>query len=206
MGLRRAMEESIPLIYFHSVVPGKYLAVWPVFIVGDDPKKLTFTAAVDDATFIPKQLDKKQVIGDDASSRRKYITAVTRVRLHQKGFREKVLYAYRQQCACCRLRHDELLDAAHIIPDADPEGIPSINNGMALCKLHHAAFDSFIIGITPDYIVKVRSDVLDEHDGPMLLHGLKELSGQKIVLPRSQNLFPSPELLDKKFQQFRQAG
>ena len=40
--------------------------------------------------------------------------------------------------ALCRLRHQELLDAAHITPDGDAEGEPVISNGVALCKLHHA--------------------------------------------------------------------
>ena len=31
------MEARVPLIYFHGIVPGRYLASWPVFIVGDDP-------------------------------------------------------------------------------------------------------------------------------------------------------------------------
>ena len=35
----------------------------------------------------------------------------------------------------CRLRHEELLDAAHIIPDADPEGEPVVSKGW-----HYARF------------------------------------------------------------------
>jgi putative restriction endonuclease len=97
------------------------------------------------------------------------------------------------------------LDAAHIIPDSDPDGIPSINNGISLCKLHHAAFDSFIIGISPDYQIEVRRDILDEEDGPMLLHGLKGMRGREILLPRSEILRPDRQLLDRRFEQFRRA-
>ncbi len=50
----------------------------------------------------------------------------------------------------CRLRHEELLEAAHILPDGHPQGLAVVPNGLALCKLHHAAFDSYIIGVTPD--------------------------------------------------------
>src|SRR5206468_12226286 len=99
------------------------------------------------------------------SARRQYVTAVVRRRLHQRGFRERVLRAYQMCCAICRLRHDELLEAAHILPDGHPRGEPVIPNGLALCKLHHAAFDSYIIGVTPDLEVKVRLDVLEEIDG-----------------------------------------
>jgi hypothetical protein len=55
-----------------------------------------------------------------------------------------VLAAYRHQCSLCRLKHEELLDAAHIIPDADPEGEPVVSNGLALCRLHHSAFDNCV--------------------------------------------------------------
>jgi len=47
-GLREALLNGIPLAYFHGVVPGKYLVVCPVFIVGDDPGQLTFTVAADE--------------------------------------------------------------------------------------------------------------------------------------------------------------
>jgi hypothetical protein len=46
-------------------------------------------------------------------------------------------------------------------------------NGLALCKRHHAAFDRYLIGVTPDLEVTVRLDVLAEIDGPTLQHGLQ---------------------------------
>ncbi|MBK7317620.1 MAG: hypothetical protein IPI86_08170 [Anaerolineales bacterium] len=56
-----------------------------------------------------------------------------------------------------------------------PEGKSTIENGLSLCKLHHSAYDAFIIGVTPDYIIQVRADILEEEDGPVLQHGLKGL-------------------------------
>jgi putative restriction endonuclease len=47
-GLRAAMAARAPLVYFHGVVPGLYVASWPVFIAADDPARLAFTVAVDD--------------------------------------------------------------------------------------------------------------------------------------------------------------
>jgi len=198
-GLRAAMRNQVPLIYFHGVVPGKYLAVWPVFVVGDYPDEFSFEVAADDAMYIERAF-----VADPASEpRRAYITSIVRQRLHQKGFRERVLQAYREQCACCRLRHLELLDAAHIIPDVDPKGIPTVQNGIALCKLHHAAFDSYLVGIRPDYVIEVRKDVLDEDDGPMLIHGLKELNQRRIILPTPPALSPDPVLLERRYEEFR---
>jgi putative restriction endonuclease len=205
-GLRKAMFKGTPLIYLHGIVPGRYLAIWSVFIVGDFPETLTFKVAVDDLSYVKSSelYAGKQIISEDVSeSRRAYITSTVKQRLHQRGFRERILRAYRQQCACCRLRHQELLDAAHIIPDIDPAGIPEVRNGIALCKLHHAAFDSYFLAIRPDYIVEVRKDIMDEDDGPMLLHGLQSLHQNKIVLPTSRHLLPDPMLLERRYTDFR---
>ena len=45
--------------------------------------------------------------------------------------------------ACCRLKRLELLDAAHIIGDSEPEGIPAVRNGLmqvALCRIQFVSF------------------------------------------------------------------
>ena len=115
-GLRQALFHSIPLVYFHGIVPGRYLAIWPVYVIGDDPEWLTFKMAVDDAATLNLSLNQEtNPVFDEG--RRAYITTMVRQRLHQRSFREKVLYAYQEQCALCRIKHQELLDAAHIIPD-----------------------------------------------------------------------------------------
>ncbi len=208
VGLRLAMSRGIPLVYFHGVVPGKYLAVWPVFIVGDDPDRLTFSVAVDDAqTMLGTHSDLSGAgIAADEASRRIYITRQVRQRLHQRGFREKVMDAYRRQCAMCRLKHAELLDAAHIIGDKEEGGDPVVPNGLALCKIHHAAFDMNILGVSPDYRILVREDILHETDGPMLRHGLQELQESRLIVPRRTDLRPDRDRLALRFERFLKAG
>ena len=207
VGLRTALSRRIPLVYFFGIAEGKYLPVWPVFIVADDPTNLTFTVAVEEerlAAFTPPEdFTGYQVAEDMGESRRAYITAQTKVRLHQRSFRERVLKAYQVQCAFCRLKHQELLDAAHIIADSDPEGEPLITNGIALCKLHHAAFDSHFLGVTSDYIIRVRPDILAEPDGPMHQHGIKAMQGKRLVLPSHKVHWPDPRLLEKRYDLFR---
>ncbi len=206
VGLREAMRRRVPLIYFHRVVEGKYLAVWPVFIVGDDPGRLTFKVEVDDVQYAARGLAAEpagpMVRDEESGIRRAYITATVRQRVHQRAFRERVLCAYRDQCALCRLRHEELLDAAHIIPDGEPDGEPIVPNGLALCKLHHAAFDRQFLGIRPDYVVEVRRDILEESDGPMLLHGLKEMHQLRLHVPRRATDRPSETLLERRYERF----
>jgi putative restriction endonuclease len=209
-GLRLAMERRLPLVYFHGVVPGKYLATWPVFVVADHPESLTFSIAVDDAQHagfsVTGALDDSFVSEESASARRAYVTAAVRVRLHQRAFRERVLEAYQRQCSFCRLRHEELLDAAHIVPDSEPEGEAAVRNGLSLCKLHHAAFDRYFLGLRPDLVIEVRPDILRETDGPTLVYAIQALHGTKIQLPKRVPLRPALEYVALRYQRFLQSN
>ncbi len=207
-GLRLAMQQRLPLVYFHGIVPGRYLATWPVFVVADDEAGLAFSVAVDDSGHVGLGAAASEpAANEDAdNARRAYVTATVRARLHQRAFRERVLEAYSHQCAFCRLRHEELLDAAHIVPDAQPAGVPQVHNGLALCSLHHAAFDRYFLGLRPDYVLEVRPDILIEQDGPTLVHALQALHGARIVVPRQMHLRPAPELVEIRYRRFREGG
>lgn len=211
VGLREAMNRRTPLVYFLGIVPSRYLAIWPVFIVEDLPESLSCTIAVDPA-YATEGVAPELATDHDAEKQssvmsvRRYIAAFTKRRLHQTAFREQVILAYSGTCALCRLKHVELLDAAHIVPDSQPGGDPVVQNGLCLCKIHHAAYDNNFIGVSPDYQATVRPDILEEPDGPMLTHGLKELHGQQIVLPKSQSNYPNREKLDWRYQRFLHAG
>jgi putative restriction endonuclease len=178
-----------------------------LYIIGDDQSTLTFKVAVDDTlpAFEYSQTSITRQIAEVSDARHAYLTATVKIRLHQRAFRERVLDAYRSQCAFCRLKHRELLDAAHIIPDNLPESKPTIDNGISLCKLHHAAYDSFILGVTPDYVIQVREDILEEEDGPVLQHGLKGLHNTKLILPSSKSHYPNREALEWRYSRFAKA-
>ena len=204
VGLRKAMELGKPLIYFQGAVPGRYVAAWPVYIVGDDPKNLTFSIAFDDQKNLVSS-QHYQVRDSEVDIRRRYKTAEVLVRLHQGVFRERVLKAYKHSCTLCQLKHDQLLDAAHIIPDSEETGEPVVSNGLSLCKIHHAAFDSNILGISPDFIAEIRQDILNETDGPMLRYGLQEMHGKKIWLPRRLQDKPNQDALSERYSKFKAA-
>src|SRR5882724_5488508 len=100
---------------------------------------------------------------------------------HQASFRDAVLSAYGGRCAISHLPEPRLLDAAHIMMDADEQlGQPIVSNGLPLTKIHHAAFDSHLIGLDPDYRIHVSERLLEIHDGPFLEVGLKGIVGQEI--------------------------
>jgi putative restriction endonuclease len=203
VGLRRALQRQRPLIYFHGIVAGQYFPEWPVYVVGDAPGQLTFTINIDDhrlAGMQPREDD------DGTAGRRRYITRVVQQRAHQAAFRVRVIEAYRRLCAICRLRHQALLEAAHILPDGHPQGEPIVPNGLALCSLHHGAFDAHILAVTPDYTIELRQDVLDEIDGPMLVHGLQGFHGRRIQLPTRQSARPRREFLEERYALFKRSA
>ncbi|HKS06826.1 MAG TPA: HNH endonuclease [Gemmatimonadaceae bacterium] len=200
--VRRAYETRAPMIYLIGVQPGLYDAVFPVFITGDSPSQLEFR--------VEKDVDLR-LIGAahvDVALRapdREYATRAVKVRLHQRRFRDLIMRAYRTRCAICQLRHADLLDAAHILSDRHERGLPEIPNGLALCKIHHSAYDLDIIGIDPDYRVHVNGDVLKERDGPMLQHGLQQMHGADLITPKAESQKPNRDFLAERFERWRAA-
>jgi putative restriction endonuclease len=200
--LRRAMQRQLPLVYFYGIWPGQYLSSFPVYVVGDRESELAFEVAVDDLGVL-KRSSGSLIAEDRTEIRREYVTATVRRRLHQQAFRARVIAAYRTRCALCRLRHQELLDAAHITADSEETGEPVVSNGLSLCKLHHAAFDRHFLTVRPDYVIEVRRSILEEEDGPMLLHGLKEMHERQIIVPRDVSLQPDRERLQQRYAEFQ---
>jgi putative restriction endonuclease len=200
VALRAARWRQKPIIYLVGIDPGFFDAISPVYVADDHPDRLQFTLMADQAGVEPNRAEEPMT-----QIRRAYYTRAAMARVHQYQFRRQVLRAYREQCAICHLRHVELLDAAHILPDSDPRGEPLISNGLGLCKIHHSAYDANIIGIDPKLKVHVRTDVLEEVDGPMLRYGLQEVNGVELLVPRRDDQKPNPEFLEERFVRFTAA-
>lgn len=195
--LRQAYREHLPLIWFFGVAPGEYLPIYPVWIVADEPEQLQFVLALDEGQ---RLVEPGHALSEDS---RRYVERLSKARLHQPVFRARVLAAYQSRCAICSLRHPELLDAAHILPDGHPRGLPVVPNGVAMCKIHHAAYDTNIVGIRPDLVIEVRSDILSEIDGPMLRHGLQELDGWHLHVPAARRARPDSDGIEERYETFR---
>ena len=204
VALRRALELGKPLIWFFGVAPGTYLPVYPVWLVDEEPGQHQFVVAAD-TEMRGQWLDPDMIHPVDLTLRRQYAHATVRQRLHQRVFRERVLIAYQSQCALCRLRHPELLDAAHIKEDSEG-GEPVVPNGLAMCAIHHRAFDAQVLGIRPNYVIEIRQDVREERDGPTLLHALQGMHESTLSLPRSRAAWPSTDLLEERYERFQKAG
>jgi putative restriction endonuclease len=201
--LRMAMTLGKPLIWFYGVGPAVFHALYPVWIVDEERDLEQFVVALSED--LRAQWERDFVHPVDEVLHREYAEAVVRRRLHQPMFRYRVLTAYSCQCALCRLRHTPLLDAAHIKEDRDG-GEPIVPNGVAMCAIHHRAFDNAVLGIRPDYVVEIRADVMEEKDGPTLLHALQGLHHVDLHLPRSRPAWPRQDLLEERYERFKVAS
>ena len=195
--LRAAAELGAPLVYFVATRPGWYRPFYPCFVIRDDPvgRRVLVTAGR-----MAGPLEEREPLLPDDPLERRYAVRELRVRVHQARFRGRVLPAYSSQCAICRLKEVRLLDAAHIAADAGA-GEPAVSNGLSLCSIHHRAFDQDLVGISPDYGVRVSTRLLEDEDGPML-DLLKRAHGTTILVPRRRTWKPDRELLAHRFDRF----
>lgn len=199
--LRAAFATQVPLVYFRAIAPGQYWTVAPMFVVADDPaaRAVALQPGLPVQDMGPEGLQS----GPDV---RRYATVEARRRLHQQRFRLVVLHAYRGRCAICTLRERALVEAAHIVPDLDEQGIAAVVNGIALCAIHHLAYDRNLLGIDPKGVVHIAARLLIERDGPMLREGLQGFHGKAIELPGRVHQRPDPERLEVRFQGFLDAA
>src|ERR1700730_4490161 len=194
--LREAFENQVPVIYFLGIAPGRYQAILPTFIVGWNAESLKAQIAFGAP-------DQALLEAPATALERRYALRIVKQRLHQASFREAVIAAYNGRCALSGLPEPLLLDAAHIVADANErQGQPVVPNGIPLSKIHHAAFDAHLIGIDPDYRLHVSDRLLAHHDGPML-QALKSLHGEMIHLPKRARDQPDRERLAVRFERFK---
>jgi predicted restriction endonuclease len=120
--------------------------------------------------------------------------------LRTRGFRQAVIEAYNWRCAICGLKiysPDCLsweIEAAHIVPHRW-RGRDDMFNGIALCHLHHWAFDVGWFTLLDDYKIQtsLRVNSLPNDFGIIgsyeFVRALAE-KGTKIILPKRDEIRP----------------
>jgi putative restriction endonuclease len=196
--LRAAYDLQVPIVHYVATRPNFYKPIYPCFVVDDDPVERRVLVAPGKMV---GPLDEREPIAVDDPIERRYVFRETRVRVHQARFRARVVPAYGERCAICRLKEARLLDAAHIVGDLEAGGEATVSNGVSLCSIHHRAFDHDLVGITPDYVVRVARRLLEDEDGPML-ELLKEFHGRPIVTPGRRAWQPDRERLSERYARF----
>jgi putative restriction endonuclease len=72
-------------------------------------------------------------------------------------FRPRVLQAFNYKCCVCNCDL-KLVDAAHIVPVSHPTSNDEVTNGLALCRLHHGAYDNALLGIQSGYQIVINPE------------------------------------------------
>lgn len=197
--LFHAYHTKSPFIYFHGVVPGVYQAIWPCFIhkINEDNRYVEVVVGSTNAIYesgvqytVPSEIEAK------------YYAVEAKRRGHQAAFSRVIMSAYKEKCALTKLSVRQLLEAAHIIPDSE-NGPQTVNNGIAMSRIHHKAYDSNLLGIDGDYKIHIRDDERIISGGHFAEVCFSELAGKKIWLPRDESSRPSPDFLDRRFQEFK---
>lgn len=106
-------------------------------------------------------------------------------------FRQQVLRAYNYECAICgfNMRHDNAsvgLEAAHI-KWKQFGGPCEIPNGLALCAIHHKAFDKGSIGLDESMRVLVSEAV---NGNGVVGRLFWDFAGKQIALPMVKGNYP----------------
>jgi len=106
---------------------------------------------------------------------RKTTVVTVSKKLRDVNFRKCVLTAYNFRCAVCGIQL-KLVEAAHIIPVNHEHGTDETRNGLALCALHHKAYDQALITVTDDYSVLMNQNQITDLKKLKLADGLVNFS------------------------------
>lgn len=120
----------------------------------------------------------------------------SRRRARDSAFSELVRQAYDETCAICGSRRETPsgnpeVEAAHIYPKRE-DGADDMRNGVALCKLHHWAFDNGWLAISDEHEVLVKD--APNRDG---YDEFKQLKGDSLNLPDIDEAEPRPLFLEQ---------
>lgn len=114
------------------------------------------------------------------------------------AFRKIVVSLYGQRCTFCELRiissdSQNIVDGAHIKPFSEFRD-DRFDNGLALCKNHHWAFDRGWFGISENYRIIIPPDRFTE-ESPQNTRPMGEFNGEQIILPTQAAHYPRLESL-----------
>ncbi len=134
---------------------------------------------------------------NEIQAARRYDLVQTMRAYRDSQFRPAVLRAYRYRCTVCGCAL-KLVDAAHIVPVSFPESTDEVTNGLALCRLHHGAYDNALLGVRGDYRVIVNPEAESRLAESNLDVGLEQFKAglpDQIIPPTVIETRPDPHKL-----------
>lgn len=130
---------------------------------------------------------------------RREVVATIKRKYRQHDFRNRVLTAYSHRCAMCGVQL-KLVEAAHILPVAHETSNDDTTNGVALCTLHHKAFDNNLVSFNKEYEVEISSKQVNKMAESNFVEGLSDFRRNLrpvIILPADRRDYPRPEYISE---------
>lgn len=190
---QRKGNDEIAIAFVPGVL-GEYIL--------DQPQLHGFAATDRDLGALEKVLENPatpaMAIGEATSEPRKIVLAQVARKLRLSGFVERVLRAYAYRCAMCSVQL-RLIDAAHIVPVAFAND-DTTRNGIALCSLHHRAYDASLLSMDSGYRVVLNPDRiarLKRDDRVGGLQAFRKHLRALLDLPPAVGDRPDPRLIDQ---------
>lgn len=120
-----------------------------------------------------------------------------RRRTRSRAFRDAVRAAYDEQCAFCGSSRRTVagtpeVEAAHIYPRSE-NGVDDLQNGIALCKFHHWAFDSGWTTLNPSCKIEIE---IRNKPSREAYDDLRHLEGQPIYSPDQERYKPGEKFIE----------
>ncbi|MDF9744703.1 HNH endonuclease [Natrinema salsiterrestre] len=207
--LEQAEESTVPVYFFYQSADSDELryeglvdVVAAEYVSRDGRMVYQFTMerlGLEPAEFEALSESVSEGVGEDEADEpaltddEEEFTEVQR-RVRSSAFPKTVTAAYDGQCAICGKSRESPngtidIEAAHIYPKR-ANGRDNVRNGLALCRLHHWAFDTGWLAVSDDYRVLVA----DRPD----LEGYEEfaaLEGDSLTLPADEDRRPHAKFL-----------
>lgn len=150
----------------------------------------------------PYQEPEAELPLEDEPQKRQTIVSVIQRLCRDSRFQQTILGAYGFRCACTRAQLG-LVQAAHILPVANPESMDNVQNGIALSPTYHIAYDAGLIYLDEDYHMKLNPrhvTALEERGWMAGMEGFSAALGP-IHLPPQPDWYPSLENIRKANEQ-----
>lgn len=113
---------------------------------GKIPKEFKVLSHISDD---PGAVDEDEIENEVAEKRKRALISTWKA-VRANDFSRRVLTAYSHQCAMCGVQL-RLIEGAHIIPVGEKGSTDRTANGIALCALHHKAYDQSLVTFDKDF-------------------------------------------------------
>lgn len=146
----------------------------------------------------PESVEDAEVAREISDEPRRFAVLSAKRALRDASFRQRVLGAYGQRCAMCGIQL-RLLDGAHILAAKHPDSTDQTHNGIALCALHHRAYDNALVTFDTRFKTHLNEEMLEKLKVHDLAGGLERFQNELrsvLSLPPDRRDRPSSHFIE----------